>query len=76
MSDCIRLADAIYQNGDPTPPDASDADDDGDVDGADVVYLCNYALGSGPKPEQPYPDPGPDCTADDLNACFEVATPA
>ena len=45
---------------------ALDANDDGDVDIADGVWLANYLFTGGPPPPPPFPEPGFDPTPDDL----------
>lgn len=45
-------------------PDAADADDSGDLTISDAIYTLNYLFGGGSAPPLPFPDPGPDPTAD------------
>ncbi|MEM7262358.1 MAG: DUF4397 domain-containing protein [Planctomycetota bacterium] len=46
--------------------DAADANDDGHVDIADVVYSLEYLFIGGPAPTAPFPSAGTDPTADEL----------
>jgi hypothetical protein len=48
--------------------DACDANDDGDLNAGDIVYILNYLFVPGsPMPPPPFPGPGPDPTEDDLD---------
>jgi len=49
-----------------TCPSALDANDDGEVDLADGVYLGSYLYLAGPPPPPPFPSVGPDPTPDGL----------
>jgi len=44
--------------------DSADANDDGNLDISDPVYLLNHMFSSGPAPHAPFPEPGIDPTAD------------
>jgi hypothetical protein len=46
--------------------DAMDANDDGGADISDASYTLNYLFTGGAAPPAPFPDCGPDLTADDL----------
>ncbi len=79
--DSVNLSDAITVLGylflgeeTPTCLKAADTDDDGAVTITDAVYLLNFLfLGGDPLPA-PYPDAGPDPTADDLFCGAEPIT--
>ena len=49
--------------------DALDANDDGQLDIADAIYVLNYLFIAGPAMPPPFPEPGLDPTADGLG-CF------
>lgn len=51
--------------------DALDADDSGKVDVSDPVYILRYLFRDGAAPPAPFPDPGADPTADELD-CVSV----
>lgn len=71
----INISDPIYNlayqfaNGDPPSClDVADCDDSGEVNISDPVYNLTYQFAEGPEPPPPFPFPdcGPDPTADDL----------
>ena len=47
-------------------PDAIDFDDSGTLDVTDPINLAQYLFASGSEPPAPFPNPGPDPTADSL----------
>jgi hypothetical protein len=72
--DRINLADANFISNflslsGPTPPclDAADANDDGEVTTDDATYILNFAAVGGAPPPPPFPEAGPDPTADGLS---------
>jgi hypothetical protein len=46
--------------------DAGDVNDDRKLDITDAIHVFNYLFRGGPPPASPFPDPGWDPTADDL----------
>lgn len=54
--------------------DAFDTNDDGQVDIGDMVYLLGSLFGGGPSPSPPFPNCGPDPTADALS-CISAFCP-
>jgi hypothetical protein len=48
-------------------PDALDSDDGGEVNISDAVYTLMFLFGGGSPPPPPFPDEGPDPTADGLD---------
>jgi hypothetical protein len=68
MTDCVTIMDC-YQNGNcPGRLDAADVNDDGVVNQDDWQYLLTYLFDIGSlAPQAPFPDPGYDCTADNLD---------
>jgi PKD repeat protein len=71
------IADAVFilnflflGTGVPNCHDAMDVDDGGSVDLTDAVRLLNFLFVGGLRPEPPYPEPGSDPTADDLEECL------
>lgn len=72
-SDVTDLSDAVFGlnflfSGGATPTclDAADTNDDGKVDISDPVALLAFLFLGGTPPAAPFPDCGPDSTADDL----------
>ena len=69
----IELSDLIYMmcticDGAVQPClDACDADDNGSYDIPDSIYLINYLFGGEAPPPAPFPDCGPDPSADSLS---------
>ena len=53
-------------------PDACDADDDGDLDIADPLWILGYLFLNGEAPPPPSPFPGEDTTPD-LLECGRTA---
>jgi hypothetical protein len=65
-------------NGDrsPTCLDAADANDDGQVDISDTIFILDHAVLGGPPVPAPYLEVGPDLTADDVPCPrYDVVTP-
>jgi len=71
IADAVNLLGALFVPGTPplACPDAGDGNDDGQVNIADAVSVLSGLFGGGPPPPAPYPDCGPDGTADALPAC-------
>ena len=46
---------------------AADANDDGEIDIADPIYVLSWLFGAEDPPRPPFPDPGPDPSADGLD---------
>ncbi|MBN1421688.1 MAG: CotH kinase family protein [Planctomycetes bacterium] len=69
IGDAVRILEILFA-GVPAPrcDDAADVNDDGGLDIGDAIRILNYLYASGPAPEPPFPDAGPDPTADGL-AC-------
>ncbi len=77
----VNISDAVctiwYLFGDPGPScgscrDALDSDDDGKLEINDVLFLLNFLFLDGSSIAFPYPDCGPDPTAEDLVDCAIV----
>jgi hypothetical protein len=49
--------------------DTADADDSGDIELTDVVFILQFLFQSGPPPSPPYPEPGLDPTSGDDYTC-------
>ncbi|MFQ5653244.1 MAG: hypothetical protein ACE5GW_00760 [Planctomycetota bacterium] len=65
LFDATSLAAWLYTGGIPAAvPAAADANDNGDPEVSDLVYLLRYMLAGGPPPPAPVPDPGEDPTPD------------
>jgi hypothetical protein len=60
---------------DPPCLDAADADDDGGLDPGDFLALADFIFRRGPRPPAPFPNPGPDPTADELTCSSGVSSP-
>ncbi len=69
LEDAIVAVDYMFAGG-PTVPciDALDANDDGQANIADPIYLLNYGFAGGPPPPAPFPGCGADPT-DDFLSC-------
>ena len=66
LSDPIRLLLYLYAGSTaPACPRAGDTNDNGTLDTTDAVRLLAYVFSSGEPPAAPFPDCGPDATADD-----------
>jgi hypothetical protein len=50
--------------------DASDVNDDGEVDVADAIYMINWRFADGAPPPAPFPECGSDPSPDDLGECM------
>jgi hypothetical protein len=68
LTDAVFILEHLFRGG-PRPPclDAADADDTGALDVTDGVYLLRHLFQGTEAPPAPYPDPGPDPTADGLD---------
>lgn len=67
ISDGIAALGSLFLGNDvPDCADAMDANDDGKTDVADATFTFNFLFIGGPDPSPPYPDCGPDPTADAL----------
>ncbi len=73
LADPISILLYIVGEQELTCHDAADANDDGSINVVDAVYLLGYLFGSTDPPPPPYPNCGPDPTADDLG-CEQVAS--
>ncbi len=49
--------------------DAADANDDGVLNGGDVIFLMNHLFAGGAQPPAPYPEAGWDTTPDGITNC-------
>jgi hypothetical protein len=82
----VDISDAIFTLGCqfagaacPECLDAADSNDDGEVDVSDAIYTLSYQFQGGPAPPSPFPECGPDGTADNLTCtsasnCPEAVT--
>ena len=75
ISDPIFIARAIVGLRTPTCEDALDSNDDGKITISDAVWLLQYLFGDHVPPPAPFPDAGPDGTADDIG-CETGLSPA
>jgi hypothetical protein len=68
LTDAVFILEHLFRGG-PMPLclDAADTDDTGAVDVTDAVYLLRHLFQGTEGPPLPYPDPGPDSTADALD---------
>jgi hypothetical protein len=70
LSDAVAMLRILFDGRQaPACADALDANDDGARDLADAVFLLEYKFAAGPPPPSPFPDAGPDPTADDREDC-------
>ncbi len=70
ISDCLAML--FYLFGGQVSPsclDAADADDSGEVDSTDVIYLLSYLFKDGGPPPSPFPEEGTDPTDGDPFSC-------
>ena len=67
ISDPVGVLEFLFRAA-PVPRclDVFDADDDGRINVSDAVRLLDFLFQSGDPPQAPFPDPGPDPTADEL----------
>ena len=66
ISDAVTILSYLFGHKPVSCLDACDANDDGSLNIADAVYLLGYAFAGGAKPPAPFPECGPDPTADAL----------
>jgi hypothetical protein len=68
ITDAVAISNYLFVAGPPPACfDAADVNDSGKVNLTDSIYLLNYLSDLGPPPVAPFPDPGPDPTADVLD---------
>lgn len=73
ITDAIAILLHLFQGGPIVPcEDSADVNDDGKVDLADPVGLLRFLFQEGDAPPAPFPDPGPDPTADALDCARGV----
>ncbi len=76
LSDPIGILTVLFAASDPLPcMDAADADDDGHVALADVIYLLSYLFIGGYPPPEPFPGCGLDLTPDLLLCDRQICEP-
>jgi hypothetical protein len=68
LTDAVFSLDALFRGG-PQPPclDAADANDDGNIDISDPIFTLFFLFRGDLTPRPPWPAPGPDPTADELD---------
>jgi hypothetical protein len=70
LTDAVVTLNFLFLAGPALPcPDAADFDDSGGLDLTDPISVLLYLFQSGPTPMPPFPDRGPDPTADSLGTC-------
>jgi len=67
LSDAVATLRYLFQGGAVACADAADSNDDNVLDITDPIYLLLFLFASGLQPADPYPDPGTDPTADDID---------
>jgi len=68
LADAIRMIQYLFNDGAvPTCLDGADANGDGLADVSDAIFLIQFQFLDGPAPGSPYPDCGPDPSADSLS---------
>ena len=67
ISDAVAMLEFLFLGGLSPCRDASDADDSGEINISDPIYFLNYLFLGGVEPPPPFPEPGPDPSADDLD---------
>ena len=73
VADPVTIGNWLFNGqGQPVCLDAADANDDGAVDISDSTYLFTFLFFGGDAPKQPFPDCGPDPSADSLD-CLNSA---
>lgn len=66
----VNFTDLVVLLNNPSNLDAADFNDDGAVNPTDIVNFSDWLFEGGPQPACPYPNPGRDCTPDNLeNGC-------
>ncbi len=69
ITDAITILYYLFLGGPkPMPLDAADVDDNGRVEITDPIGLLDYMFLGGEAPRAPFPDPGPDPTADGIDS--------
>lgn len=66
VGDPVYTLGYLFSSGPGVCQDAMDGNDDGSVDIGDAVFVLGYLFSSGPNPPAPWPNEGPDPTADTL----------
>ena len=66
LSDALKVLFVLFTGAPTDCEDALDADDQGDLNVVDAVYLLEYLFQGGPAPPAPFPAAGEDPTGDDL----------
>jgi hypothetical protein len=74
LGDAVTVLLYLFRGGwAPRCLDAMDADDSGAIDVSDAIFLLRSLFLGGSAPPPPFPDPGPDPTADDPYECTAAA---
>jgi hypothetical protein len=69
LSDALKVLLHLFSGVSVSCQDALDADDSGLLNLTDSVLVLDYVFQDGPAPTQPFPEGGPDATADDELGC-------
>jgi len=70
VTDAIRVFFTLFIEPEDSPcPDAADANDDGEIDLSDGIFILSFGFLGGPQPPAPFPLCGPDPTSDPLLPC-------
>ncbi|MCA8959131.1 MAG: hypothetical protein KDC38_01410, partial [Planctomycetes bacterium] len=76
IGDAIFILSYIFSGGAaPSCRSAADANDDGGVDIGDAIFVLSYIFSGGASPAAPFPDCGPDPTADALECAVSSCMP-
>jgi formylglycine-generating enzyme required for sulfatase activity len=68
MADAVRIFGFLFLGtATPSCSDAADANDSGQIDISDGVYVLSFLFTGGREPPAPYPEAGPDPTGDGLD---------
>ncbi|MCA9285464.1 MAG: hypothetical protein KDA22_09630 [Phycisphaerales bacterium] len=74
IADPVATLELLFVSGTTNCFDALDSNDDGGVDIADAVFSLSFLFSGGASPSAPFPDCGPDPTADSLD-CVATSCP-